>query len=503
MSTSRPFAYNTGSTISGTIQVGSLAVGTPTTGFTGSMEWWNGPDEDLGYVIAIPVPDDSQPAPDGRTASVAFYRSTDKTEISFVDWVNNVFDQSFTNGNDASDWLTANGYWNSWGIVTPTPTPTPTMTPTKTPTPTPTITPTQTNTPTITPTQTITPTPTQTQTITPTITPTPSLTPTHTPTPTPTPTQATLGNLILAGFALQTSPSRNNVYSYDGLTWYTGNTSSSTIGDIRSFASNNYMWVAGGINGTNTMGYSYDGLNWSASTNSILNGYCPSVIWDGSNWYAVGGLNGSSPLRTLSTSNDGINWSELTGGTLVGSTNSIAFNGSMYVAGGTVSPYLSYSYDGINWSGSSNGSSLVSNQVYSVVYDGSTWVAGCSGTNKLLYSTDGISWTNSTNGNTIFGTNFSLSVRSIVWNGSFFLAGGAGQTNDIAKSTDGITWTGTSSPYGIVYKLAWNGTTFFATGENNATIAYSTDGSSWSTSSAVSSGVKLALGTYPAPNLFP
>jgi hypothetical protein len=38
MATARPFAYNTGSTISGTIQVGDLSVGTPTTGFTGSME---------------------------------------------------------------------------------------------------------------------------------------------------------------------------------------------------------------------------------------------------------------------------------------------------------------------------------------------------------------------------------------------------------------------------------------------------------------------------------
>jgi hypothetical protein len=40
MSTTRPFSYNTGSTIPGTIQVGDLAVGYPTTGFTG-MEWWN------------------------------------------------------------------------------------------------------------------------------------------------------------------------------------------------------------------------------------------------------------------------------------------------------------------------------------------------------------------------------------------------------------------------------------------------------------------------------
>jgi hypothetical protein len=60
MSTTRPFAYNPGSSITGTIQVGDLAVGYPTSGYTG-MEWWNGPDEDLGYVIAQPVSGDTQP----------------------------------------------------------------------------------------------------------------------------------------------------------------------------------------------------------------------------------------------------------------------------------------------------------------------------------------------------------------------------------------------------------------------------------------------------------
>ena len=62
MSTTRPFSYNTGSPIDGTVQVGNLAIGYPTTGYTG-MEWWNGPDEDLGYVIAQPVSGDTQSTP--------------------------------------------------------------------------------------------------------------------------------------------------------------------------------------------------------------------------------------------------------------------------------------------------------------------------------------------------------------------------------------------------------------------------------------------------------
>jgi len=53
MATTRPFAYNTGSPIAGTTQVGQIAVGTPTSGFVSTgLQWWNGPDEELGYVIA-------------------------------------------------------------------------------------------------------------------------------------------------------------------------------------------------------------------------------------------------------------------------------------------------------------------------------------------------------------------------------------------------------------------------------------------------------------------
>ena len=158
MATARPFAYNTGSTITGTVQVGNIAIGTPTAGFDATgLEWWNGPDEDLGYVICYEVPDDSQPTPvSGVTASIQFWRSNDKTEASFIEISEYVTNQSFVTGDDASNYLTTNGYWNSWIIIPPSPTPTPTST--VTPTPTPTITPTNTPTPTVT----LTPTPSPT-----------------------------------------------------------------------------------------------------------------------------------------------------------------------------------------------------------------------------------------------------------------------------------------------------------------------------------------------------
>jgi len=122
MSTARPFAYNIGSPISGTDQVGALAVGTPTVGFTATgLEWWNGPDEDLGYVIAQSVPSDTQPTPvSGVSASVGFFRSSALTEGSFISISNAVAGPSgggpFASGSAAKTWLNANGYWTSYPL---------------------------------------------------------------------------------------------------------------------------------------------------------------------------------------------------------------------------------------------------------------------------------------------------------------------------------------------------------------------------------------------------
>jgi hypothetical protein len=215
----RPFAYNTGASISGTIQVGSLAVGTPISGFTNSPRFWSGPDEDLGYVIAYPVSGGTHPTPIfGVTAYLGFKGTKNMinpfSESTFVKLTNKSFKQSFTNGNDASTWLTTNGYWNSWVSITPTITPTTTTTITPTISLTPTITPTITTTitTTITPTISLTPsiTPTITPTITTTITPTISITPTKTPTPTP--------NIVTNGLVIQLDAYNSSSYPGTGTT---------------------------------------------------------------------------------------------------------------------------------------------------------------------------------------------------------------------------------------------------------------------------------------------
>ena len=91
MSFSRPFAYNTGSTISGTIQVGNLAIGYPDVGFEATgLRWWEGPDEELGYVIAYQQSGGTQPTPDVETAYVQFWRTKVFTDQAFLDLTNSI-----------------------------------------------------------------------------------------------------------------------------------------------------------------------------------------------------------------------------------------------------------------------------------------------------------------------------------------------------------------------------------------------------------------------------
>jgi hypothetical protein len=125
MPTARPFSYNTGTTISGTIQVGDLAVGIPTNGFESTgLKWWSGPDEDLGYVIAHPTPAGNQPNQFSIPAFLGFWRSDLKTEESFINLAEYVSiqdndPQTFIDGEAAITWLNANGYWTSFTPKTP------------------------------------------------------------------------------------------------------------------------------------------------------------------------------------------------------------------------------------------------------------------------------------------------------------------------------------------------------------------------------------------------
>jgi hypothetical protein len=122
MAFARPFAFNTGTTIPGTIQIGNLAVGVDNIDYSeqpGGVQWWNGPDEELGYVIAHETLSGTQPNPLSIPAYLGFWRSEELTTPSFVtlsQWVSSKDNdpQTFTGGTEAKTWLNNNGYWTSY-----------------------------------------------------------------------------------------------------------------------------------------------------------------------------------------------------------------------------------------------------------------------------------------------------------------------------------------------------------------------------------------------------
>ena len=125
MGTSRPFTYNPGSLIPGTEKFGNLTVGIPTAGFGSTgLQWWNGPDEDLGYVIAKTRVDINgnplQPTPiPGQLGNVAFNRTKTWRYSEFVGLANLITGQNLTTAEDSKTWLQSNGYWASWASSIP------------------------------------------------------------------------------------------------------------------------------------------------------------------------------------------------------------------------------------------------------------------------------------------------------------------------------------------------------------------------------------------------
>ena len=114
------FAYNTGSLISGTTQVGDIAVSQADVEYSddfGGLQWWGGPDETTGYVIAH---SDPSRVPD----YLGFWRSSGLTDSDFLDLCNSIppriGDTPFTTASQAQNWLNNNGYWSSYPEPTET-----------------------------------------------------------------------------------------------------------------------------------------------------------------------------------------------------------------------------------------------------------------------------------------------------------------------------------------------------------------------------------------------
>jgi len=123
MATARLFCYNPSpnSAISGTEQFGNIAAVIGVVNPDTTLEWWNGPDEDPGYIIAYSDPSGNRPnAPErilsvNYTCHIGFFRTPVKTDQSFIDLTQIVTgNSSLTSATQSKEYLNNNGYWTSY-----------------------------------------------------------------------------------------------------------------------------------------------------------------------------------------------------------------------------------------------------------------------------------------------------------------------------------------------------------------------------------------------------
>jgi hypothetical protein len=112
---SRLFGYNSGAPISGASQSGNLAISNDFKA-GGSIQWWNGPNEDLGYVIGYPDTTGNRKANGSLIEgnSVGFVRTSTKTDVEFLSLANSLTGQNFLTASTATNWLNTNGYYTSY-----------------------------------------------------------------------------------------------------------------------------------------------------------------------------------------------------------------------------------------------------------------------------------------------------------------------------------------------------------------------------------------------------
>jgi hypothetical protein len=226
------------------------------------------------------------------------------------------------------------------------------------------------------------------------------------------------------------------------------------------------------------------------------------------------------------SSNGGTSWTTVDVGGIFGTSaysmiNAIAYGGNRFVVGGlhyeSRAATVAYSSDGgMSWT-AMDVSSIFGTSAYSTIttiaYGGNRFVVGgysynssiTDGINvKMGYSSDGgTSWT-AVDVSNIFGANLYNFISAIAYDGNRFVAGGnsynvlgiteGGVSATMAYSSDGISWTAAdvssifgANEYNAISVISYGGNRFviggyssnILAGANGAKIAYSNDGVSW------------------------
>ena len=297
------------------------------------------------------------------------------------------------------------------------------------------------------------------------------------------------------------------------------------------------QWLAGGDGGgTNSLALSNNGKDWVAPTSDpFFGGICYGVAYNGSLFVAAGtdaSAEGSASTRTISTSTDGLNWEAVIQDPFAGPTGGVAFgviwDGTQWIAVGCdthpslnlpTTKTIRVSQDGKTWdnpftkTGTDPFASEAGGVAYAVAYNGTRYVFAGTNGGSLFYGGTAGTYTLATAEAYDLATILPLSTPDPFGNGNAYGVGWNGQQwvvagNNLgpgstarpapasaAVSFDGLTWE-TSDPFngGIGYGVMWSGNEWVLSGTNvspsalsmsaDYTIVKGSDGVTWTHNSA-------------------
>lgn len=281
----------------------------------------------------------------------------------------------------------------------------------------------------------------------------------------------TYGIIIVLGGILPNTPSSYSGSSTTAIMWY------STDGGI-TYNSYTPSWPNNYVNTVNCAVWYTQGAYWIIGTalgngSTVTGGY----IFTSTNAYAQGSytLRNSTVFAGTTGSVRAIVW------------NGLTINGSIvnFIACGQTTNILAYSPDGITWTGT--GASVMTGYALCGVWVSqlNLWLAGGGATTAVVVkATSGgtsLTWATSMAVNTPLAACYGLATNGLV-----IVAVGNPNTASIAYSTDATTWYGvpnSSSLFGNGRSITWNGSIFVATfnvGSSAApSTAFSVDGINW------------------------
>ena len=249
--------------------------------------------------------------------------------------------------------------------------------------------------------------------------------------------------------------------------------------------------TGGGVQAVMT---SPDGVTWTLRTTpdpSSPGWY--DISWSGSLFVIVGLYAGQ-----VLTSPDGITWTQRSAQT--GAWSSVAYGAGLFVSLATYDAHSMTSTDGITWTKRTTPAASIWG---SVIWNGTLFVAvgaGTSASNCVMTSPDGLTWT-------LRACPVKANWSAVAWSGSLFVAveDFYSTGHRVMTSPDGITWTLRTTPADVPWVAVVYGAGLFVAVANNGQAMTSSDGITWTLRTGPAtplsalvydgSGLFVALGT--------